>query len=243
MKFCITDERAWSREFDAGTAEELAAGVRRAWDERIADDPKASKNGVHPGLAYHARFAEIDRWIEGRLAVATPTSDVRSWHAQANLWRFWAKRDYGADEAVSPLVLHVAAPDGWSTILTVAHARVARTVEPARAEQLCRAACATVEHAQDLGRLADHVGEIVRREQYPEPRPVDDAHEYRIVGPGGVLLAGPLSREEAQPAVREALSGRRPGSEAVLERRAPGASSWRPWRRYHLQRDGEIVRV
>jgi hypothetical protein len=189
MKFRVTDEASWEREFVANTSSELAAGVRRAWDERIQESPLArvstagTVGGVHPAFAFCARKAWIGRWFEERMARATPTSDVRSWKAQAALWLHQAKVELGADEILSPLRLHVWAPGDaggisvWSTLAirssggqwscSPAAPRVGRAVNATRAQELYDGAEVICEHARNLGLLAEHVGDAIRQDRAP----------------------------------------------------------------------------
>jgi len=192
MMFRVTDEQGWEQAFEATTAEVLAAGVRRAWDARILESPLAraeiagSVHGVHPAFAFRARKAWIDRWLEEHLAVATPSSDVRSWRAQAALWHHQVRVEFGADEHLSPLRLHVFAPGDegmvsqWSTLAIRTPAgfwacapvapRVARELLVARAQELYAGAEAICAHARNLAALADHAGEAVGKVQYPKLR-------------------------------------------------------------------------
>jgi hypothetical protein len=273
VKFRVTDERGWVREFEAEMPAALADGVRRAWDDRIAEsriakpDVAGTVHGVHPAFAFKARMAWIEIWLEARMASATPTSDVRSWRAQADLWRHQARVDLGGDERLSPLRLHVWAPGDpgttsvWSTLCrrtgsgawgcSPSAPHVARVVDDTRAVELYEGAAAMCEHARNLDALAGHVGDEVRKALHPRPRLVasaaDDHHEYRarVDGRGA---AAELTQADALERVRGWLTdaaedsiagghGVPVGLSGQVDRRKPGGGAWMPWRTLRIRQE------
>lgn len=69
---------------------------------------------------------------------------------------------------------------------------------------------------------------------------MNEAAEYRVVR--GEHQGDPVTdREEAVRAARAALEGKRPGAEAVVQRRQGG--TWGTWRRFTVHADGAVVRL
>lgn len=183
LDFRVTDERAWERAFSAATPDELRAGIRQAWDERIA---ATSRQTSHPGLALAARLADVRSWLAPRMARTDATDEQRrSWEAQAAHWTHTARRDLGGEAWLSPLRLHVRGDSGaWLTLCGRSRAghwhcspeapRVARVEPLERCAELLEGAGAMVDHERNLLALAGAVGETVREHLYPPPRLVGE---------------------------------------------------------------------
>lgn len=195
MRLRVTDERVWASEFDAASPAELAAGIRRAWDERIREAGASE----HPAIALRARLAEVDRWLAERMAREGATDEQRqSWRANAVHRRYQARRDLG-DATLSTLRLHVRGETGagtWLTIMRPAPGNeagaplaltedgrtftgwrcdptaptVGRVVSDEDARRLFAGAAAMVTWERCLWGLGEAVSEAVRRAQYPAPR-------------------------------------------------------------------------
>jgi hypothetical protein len=185
VKFRVTDERVWTREFHAHDAAGLARGITAAWDVRI-ETARRTQSATHPAFALVARLAEVDRWLMERMTRADSTNEQRrSWESQAWHWRYTARTELGGDTSSSPLRLHIWAPGDegvvsvWCTLAARTpsgswgcdpHApRVSRVDTAARIAELWTGAVRMVEHARALAGLADGIPEMLRVATHPRP--------------------------------------------------------------------------